>query len=196
VEQLESPSDDFVRFFASKVFDGSLTPTRREYFSGITKRSFNLLVNERINERLKSAMSGAVGVEAAPASAAPAPPEPALAEGESAQRERLVQTTEEELEGFYIVKALLRDLVDPNRIVHRDTQSYMGILLDDNNRKPLARLHFNRTQRYVGIFDENRKEERVPIQSLNDIYQFADRLRRVFAFYEQESPSKVPTDGA
>ncbi len=186
-EQMENPTDEFVRFFASKVFDGSLTPARRTYFSGITKRSFNLLVNERINDRLKSAMSGTAAPEVAPPSPAPtengAPP----AETEAQMKERLIQTTEEELEGFYIIKALLRDLVDPNRIVHRDTQSYMGILLDDNNRKPLARLHFNRAQKHVGIFDEERKEERVPIENLNDLYQHAEKLRRVFAFYERES---------
>jgi len=184
-EQMEGPSDEFVRFFASKVFDGPLTPSRREYFSGITKRSFNLLVNERINERLKSAMSGATGSEAAPTTSSPVTPVPNS--GDSPQHEKQVETTEEEREGFYIVKALLRDMVDPNRIIHRDTQSYMGILLDDNNRKPLARLYFNRGQKYVGIFDENRKEARVAIQNLNDIYQYAGDLRRVFAFYERES---------
>lgn len=91
------------------------------------------------------------------------------------------------------MKSLLRDIVDPNRIVHRDTQSYMGILLDDNNRKPIARLYFNRTQKYLGVFDENRNEERIPIQDLNDIYKHAERMRRVFAFYERE---KVAADNS
>jgi predicted type IV restriction endonuclease len=170
-EQMENPSDEFVRFCASKVFDGPLTPSRREYFAGITKRSFQQFVVDCINNRLKSAMTttGTLDVE-----------------GEDAGDESAVVTSEEELEGFYIIKSMLRTLVDPNRIVHRDTQSYMGILLDDNNRKPIARLHFNRAQKYLGIFDENRKERRVPIQSLDEIYQHAEELRRVFAFYERE----------
>ncbi|MEO6458119.1 MAG: type I restriction endonuclease [Chloroflexia bacterium] len=188
-EQLEKPSDDFVRFFASKVFDGPLTPTRREYFSGITKRGFNQLINERINERLKSAMSGASGTEnAAQQSIAQMPQTPAQ-QGEPTQSEKLVQTTSDELEGFYVIKSLLRDLVDPNRIIHRDTQSYMGILLDDNNRKPLARLYFNRSQKYLGLFNEQRQEDRVQIQNLDDIYQHAEKLRRVFTFYEREADS-------
>ena len=70
-EQMESPSDELVRFFASKVIDAPLTASRREYFSGITKRSFNQLINERINERLKSAMSGANDFEATPAKVYP-----------------------------------------------------------------------------------------------------------------------------
>lgn len=173
-EQIEKPSDDFVKFFASKVYAGILTPARRDYFSDLTRRSFKQLINERINDRLKSVMSGNTDF---------------IDEEETAEienRENSIETTAEELEGFYIVKSLLRDMVDPKRIVHRDTQSYMGILLDDNNRKPLARLHFNRSQKYLGIFNENRQEERVPIQNLNDIYQYAENMRRVFAFYETE----------
>jgi hypothetical protein len=170
-EQMENPSDEFVKFCASKVFDGPLTPSRREYFHGLTKRGFSLLVSERINERLKSAMTGAADIRDV---------------GPEAENEGQVETTAEELEGFYIVKSLLRDMVDTNRIVHRDTQSYMGILLDDNNRKPIARLHFNRSRKYLGTFDENRKEERVPIETLDDIFKHADKIRRVFAFYERE----------
>ncbi len=184
-EQMENPTDEFVKFFASKVFKGVLSPARKEYFSDITKRSFKQFVNEQINDRLKSAMSGEPISETAFSSAAPEQIVDALP-SEAQKREDLVNTTSEELEGFYIIKSLLRDLVNPERIIHRDTVSYMGILLDDNNRKPLARLHFNRTQKYVGIFDEQRKEERVAIQNLNDIYQHAEKLRRVFAFYENE----------
>ena len=179
-EQLENPSDEFVKFAASNVFSGVLTPTRREYFTGIVKRAFNQLVNERINSRLKSAMAGTASLESET--------EP-LESSTSAKREDLIDTTTEELEGFYIVKSLLRDMVDPKRIIHRDNQSYFGILLDDNNRKPLARLYFNSSNKRLGIFDEQRKEEKVPIENLNDIYKYGDQLRRVFACYEREKSS-------
>ncbi len=55
----------------------------------------------------------------------------------------LVETTEEEIEGFYIVKAIVRSAVKADRVVMRDAKSYCAILLDDNNRRPLIRLHFN-----------------------------------------------------
>ena len=141
-EQLENPSDEFVKLIASKVFSGVMTPNRREYFSGIAKRAFRHLINEQIDLRLKSAMSETNGIETNSVSTEP---EKDSIQDSEASRENFVETTKEELEGFYIVKSLLRDIVDPNRIIHRDTQSYMGILLDDNNRKPLARLHLNRT---------------------------------------------------
>ncbi|HLL74805.1 MAG TPA: type I restriction endonuclease [Pyrinomonadaceae bacterium] len=176
-EQLEHPSDEFVKFCASKVFNGALTQGRREYFAQITARSFHQLINERIDYRLKSAMSG----HAAPT---------VSDDLESEEAGGLVVTTEEELEGFYIVKSILREQVDPDRIAHRDTQSYMGILLDDNNRKPIARLHFNRARKQIGIFDENKKEERIPIDSLNDIYKYGDKMKRLLAFYERAAGKK------
>lgn len=172
-EQIDKPSDEFVKLFASKVYDGVLTPARKDYFSDLTRRSFKQLISERINDRLKAVMSGNADLNERETEA-------------ETSKENIVETTADELEGFYIVKSLLRDIVDPNRIVHRDTQSYMGILLDNNNRKPLARLHFNRSQKYLGIFDENRQEVRVPINNLNEIYQHAEKMRRVFAFYESE----------
>lgn len=45
-DQMENPSDEFVKFFASKVFNRVLSPNRREYFAGITKPSFNKFIND------------------------------------------------------------------------------------------------------------------------------------------------------
>ena len=94
-----------------------------------------------------------------------------------------IMTTIEELEGYHIVKAIVRSVVDAKRIIQRDTQSYFGILLDDNNRKPICRLHFNRLQKYIGIFDQEKNETRHPISSLDEIYDFADQLKTTISFY-------------
>jgi len=70
----------------------------------------------------------------------------------------------------------VRTAAESSRIGHRDTQSYFGILLDDNNRKPVCRLHFNRAQKYIGILDADRKETRYPISSLDEIYGLSEAL--------------------
>ena len=82
------------------------------------------------------------------------------------------------------VKAILRQRFDVTRIAARDTQSYFGILLDDNNRKPLCRLHFNSKQKYLGLFDADKKETRHPIGSVDEIFTFADQLLTATAVYE------------
>lgn len=178
--QFSKPEDDFVKFFASRVYDGMITQRVREQFTELTRKAVAQFLSDQINDRLKSAMSGAV--QPSYASTVSAPTEtPAEQQSESAEDK--VITTLEELEGYHIVKAIVRSVVDSKRIVQRDTQSYFGILLDDNNRKPICRLHFNRLQKYIGIFDQEKNETRHPISSLDEIYDFADQLRATISFY-------------
>lgn len=88
-----------------------------------------------------------------------------------------VVTTLEELNGFHIIRAIVCNQVDVSRVTYRDAKTYCAVLLDDNNRKSIARLHFNRSQKYIGIFDEDKKETRQPIDSLEQIYALSDDLR-------------------
>jgi hypothetical protein len=104
--------------------------------------------------------------------------------GQRDESEDKVLTTLEELEGYHIVRAVVRSVVDAKRIVQRDTQSYFGILLDDNNRKPICRLHFNRSQKYIGIFDEEKNETRHPIGSVDEIYDYSDHLKKTVGYYD------------
>ena len=187
-EQLSSPSDEFVRFFAAQIYSGKLTQGTRERFADITKRAINQFINERINERLKSAMAGTTGTFIAEEES---PSNIDTNEEATDTPQDLVTTTEEEYEAFYIVKAILREAVSPERIVSRDTQSYFGVLLDDNNRKPICRFHFNRSQMYLGLIGDNKSEERVPIETLNDIYKYADRLKHTISFYDKNLEANV-----
>ncbi|WP_372652215.1 hypothetical protein [Draconibacterium sp.] len=103
---------------------------------------------------------------------------------EPEEEESKIVTTEEEIEGFHIVKSILRESVDISRIYARDTQSYFGVLLDDNNRKPLCRLHLNGGKKYLGIFDSNKKESRVQLDVMDDIYKYAQQLKDTIGYYE------------
>ena len=49
---------------------------------------------------------------------------------------------------------------------------------------PFAGYGLNRAQRYLGLFDEKKKEDRVPIDSVRDIYKHADRLKAMLGVYE------------
>ena len=131
-----------------------------------------------MNERLKFALK-TTDTQAAPTAEAVA--QSVNDQAPSSKGE--IETTEEEIEGYMIVKSILRQTIDLKRVVMRDTKSYCGILLDDNNRKPICRLHFNYAQKYLGVID-GKQEERIPIQNLNDIYQYADKLVTTIKGYE------------
>ncbi|MBV4483226.1 type I restriction endonuclease [Pseudomonas khavaziana] len=179
--QVSKPEDDFVKFFASRVYEGVITQKVREQFFELTRKALAQFLNDQINERLKSAMSGAIQPTIASLTVA----DSANADMQDRdEAEDKILTTLEELEGYHIVRAVVRSVIDAKRIVQRDTQSYFGILLDDNNRKPICRLHFNRSQKYLGIFDEEKNETRHAISSIDEIYEYADQLKKTVGYYE------------
>lgn len=196
-EWMINPAEDFVRIVSSELLGSRrFTPAVRDQFTLITRRAFEQLVGERINERLKGAM--------APESVSASEPTVALTNAvptESAPLsvgvEPQVATSAEEHEGFHIVRAIVRGLVLPKRIVMRDAQSYCAILLDDNNRKPICRLRFNNVEKLrLGLFNEKKEEEVVTLEAPDDIYTYAERIRAMLTTYlaqtetSQAAPSK------
>ncbi len=177
--QFSTPEDEFVKFIACRVYEGPITQKVREQFAELTRKATSQFLGDQVNERLKSAMSG-VAVPTV-STAAPGVTEPTEPQIEASEDK--VVTTEDELEGFHILKAIVRSVVDVKRITMRDTQSYCGVLLDDNNRKPICRLHFNRGQKYLGVFDLQKNETRHPIGSVDDIYGFMEQLKATAASY-------------
>ncbi len=172
-----SPSDEFVRFLASRVRSGGTTKVVIQRFKETAKLALHQFLSDRARERLEQAAS------------LEQKPQEQQTSSEAKEREEPgdhgVVTSEEELEGYYIVKAILREVVDAKRVSIRDVKSYCGILLDNNNVKPICRLHFNRPQKYLGLFDEQKHEERVPIDGLDDIYKYTDRLKATVGYYDK-----------
>lgn len=181
-EQWQSPSDDFVRFFAAQVNPGRMTQSVREQFAQATRRAFRQFVTEKINERLKSALGEDAQI---PVTVEQQPDRADATETPPVELPSAPVTTPEELEVYYTIKALLHPIVSSKRIIMRDVQSYCGILLDDNNRKPLCRLYFNSARKSIGLFDnDQRRETRVPLESIDEIHTHADRLRATAKMYD------------
>ena len=180
-KELKEPSEAFIRFFVSQIYDGRITQQVIEQFTDIVKDARNQFVNERVNQRLKSALSAdgsetkEIEQESNTGSSSQTEEEP--------EEDNGIVTTQDEIDGFNIVKAILYKVLDVNRVVMRDTKSYCGVLLDNNNRKPICRLHFNYSQKYIGILS-NKKEERIPIDNVSEIYNHADAIRATIAEYE------------
>ena len=164
--EMEAPSEAFARLVASGVYEGRISSEVRGMIAKGIPAAFREIVRDRLRDRLSSALNDTTVADADDNVAPPSE----------------IVTTEEEIEGYLTVKAILRGAVDSNRVVIRDAKSYCAVLLDDNNRKPIARLHFNRRQKYLGIFD-NDAEERVAIDSLDQILDFADRIRATVTKY-------------
>lgn len=183
--EINNPSEEFVKFFAKKVKDGVFTQSVKEKFTNITRNALNQFINDRINERLKFAMTNTVN----------STPTDDDVENPPNELENTIQdeivTTEDELQGYYIVKSILCENLDIKRVYIRDKKNYCGILLDDNNRKPICRLYFNSKKKYLGLFTDNKNEEKVAIEDLNDIYNYAEKLKVTVNNYDNKN-----TEGA
>lgn len=183
--QFASPDVDWVKFLTTRVYEGSFTQKVREQFTTLVEKAVRQFLNDRVNDRLKAALGGqTAGITDV---GEPSDTDSELAAQtsvENAGQRDGIETTLEEMEAFQIVRAIACSEVPPSRIAQRDTKSYCGVLLDDNNRRPLVRLWFNSSQKYVGLFDEHKNETRHPIETLDEIYKFADHIRETVHFYD------------
>jgi hypothetical protein len=167
--EFANPSPDFVRLFARQVYDGQIKLSVLEQFTGLVKKSIAGLISDIIADRLKTALK----TETAESQQSTEDTTTKSAE----TVENLIKTTTEELEAFYIIKAILRSVLPIERIAYRDAQSYFTVLVDNNNRKPVCRLYFNSpTNKRITFIDENRKEQHNKINSLDDIYNYSENI--------------------
>jgi hypothetical protein len=184
-EEVVEPSPEIVKYFTKQVYDGVITAKVQEQFSGLVKRAISSYINELISNRLKTALNNEEQRETTPSANQISEGQPTSVPEDS--DEGKIVTTQDELDGFMIVKALVRKIVDINRIACRDAQSYFAILLDDNNRKPICRLYFNsKSKKYISTFDKEKKEEKHEITDLNDIFNFEKELCEVIKVYDEK----------
>jgi hypothetical protein len=180
-QELINPTPDFVKHFAKQVYPSVVTAKILEQFTNLTKKSIQQHISDLITERLKTALTK---------------------EDEETKKQEVVQaleqakldevkvvTTEEELEGFMIVKTILRQKISATRITHRDALSYFAILLDDNNRKTICRLYLNGNKKFFVTLDDQKKEVKNEINSLDDIFKHSEALLKIVENYDKSKES-------
>ena len=164
-QEMDDPSGPFIRHIANDIHEGRLMPAVVDQYGTAIKRAFSAIVRDRVDERLKRAVAGDLDHEDDPVE---------ISE---------IQTTEDELQGRDIIRAIAAEIIDPARIDLRDAKAYCPVLLDDNNRKSVVRLRFNSaTTKYLGVM-KGKEETQHHLESPLDIYKFRseilDRIREL-----------------
>jgi hypothetical protein len=181
-EEIANPSEDFVKFFVNKIYSGRIMPKIIERYTPIVKKSINGLISDMISDRLKQALDNEKQDQKAV--------DEAMEAAAQDVKERKIDTTETEREAFFIVKAMLRDRVRHDRIIMRDNQTYLTILMDDNNRKPICRLYLNGSKWLIGFLDAEGKETKYPLNTLDSVFNFEPQLVEAAMRY----PEKIKSD--
>lgn len=164
--ELNSPSVDFVKFFAKQVYPSNISVKVLEQFTQLVKKSFQQHISDLITDRLKIALKKEDEQK-----------EIEKLEVPNSDSDNKIQTTLEEQEAFFIVKSILRRKIDPKRIFFRDGQIYCSVMIDDNNRKTICRLYLNGNKKYISLLDEQKKESKIEISTLDDIFLHSEPLK-------------------
>jgi hypothetical protein len=176
--EFDEPSPELVKLLTKRVYEGIVTQKVLDQFTDIVKRALKSHINDVMSEKLGIAIkateaAGAPIQTASPVTDSKEEEEPTKIDDKASK----INTTTEELEGYYIVKSIVCEVIASERVTYRDSQSYFAIFADDNNRRPICRLHFNNTtNKRIGFIDENRNEQVECIEKLDDIYNFKKQL--------------------
>jgi len=173
---MDDPTDDYVRFILNEIYDGQKNQKVIDKFKPIVKKANISFINDIVNQKISSALSSEDTQD-----------EVAATLELQTQPENKIVTTTDELEAYYIIKGILAGIMDVKDIIYRDTESYFGILYQDNNRKPICRINLDTKRMQILIPDENKNFTRHYIESLNDIYIYREEILKIANYYIAKS---------
>ena len=179
LSEFENPTEDFIKAIGRQVYDGILTQNIKEKFGTIITIAINEIINEKINKTLSDAVASNEGKQE----------QNNEIEDEA---EEIIVTTELEREAYFIVKSIVSEIIDANRVAMRDRKHYCNILYDDNQRFPIVRLYFNNQDHLrVEFYDDitltkngSKKGDKISIDNVSELYNFKDRILSVIKDYE------------
>jgi hypothetical protein len=186
-DQMREPDEDFVKLVGRQIYDGNMTKNAVEQLRNPVRSAFEQIIRDRIQDRIQAAFASENTQSEqndAKANQQKKEKEPENGNDESGSE---IVTTEEEIQGLYIVRAIAADVIeDVERVAMRDQKSYCAIHFDDTNRQPVCRLRFNSSRvKYVGLFDEAKNETKHKIEKPTDIYQHRKEIQETIKRYLQ-----------
>ncbi len=172
-QDLQNPSDQLIKYFLSSVYSGQRTQNAIEKFRPIVKQSLNQFISEMMNDKIKTALGAEETKQVQN-----------VAANESEAASQIMQvkdtpkivTTEEELEAYFVIKNILKDIVPINEITYKDNERYMAILHKNKTTRWICRLYFNSSKKFITVPDDNKKDVRIDIDSVYDIEKHKDEL--------------------
>ena len=165
--ELASPSDEFVGYVISRMYDGRKSPAVRQMFKGLTYSAFTQFISEKIQDRLENALKQEDGTRNAD-------PSKAIEETTDAD------FTNAEVGSLNTLKAILGGVVDPRRLALRQNKAYCSVVLHESPQNEdygwtLFRLWARRLD-FVKLSGHDGVELRVT--EFEELFVHTDRLRQ------------------
>jgi len=182
---VKEPSTYFAKLFIRKIHLGKISQNILERFKPIVKKALSEYLDERLNDMLNAAIKATKAPVSAPE------PQPEIKK-EDVKPEKEHGITEMEIEAYYLIKSLCRDLVDMKRITYRNVKTRFSIILDDNVRKWFCRLHLERSKKYLYVRDMDDKEKLLQVNVLDDIYNYQEDIKNSLMLHLKPKENNSP----
>ncbi len=166
--ELAEPSIEFVKLLARKLYPNkTLTANFTEDFRQLSKVAFADIINELAEDKINSIQSGFK---------AQITSQQELQETMSAEEEQktAIETTEIEMDGYYIVRSILAEKYPVADITYKDTLNYFTITYKNRVTKWICRMYLNSKNKYIEF--PNAANGRVQINNIEELYGFKKEL--------------------
>jgi hypothetical protein len=179
-EQFQNPEDSFVKCIIKGIgYQKNVWANVLEDFKPVLKNALAQFLNDKLNERLSSAIkeddpTGRVANE-----------EPK----ELGNDDNSIVTTQDKIDAYNIVKAILRRHVPVSDISFHDAKSYSTVLYKGKNYMTICRLYFNNPSNLqIALIDASDKtRNKVKLESLDDIFSHEETLVKTLKTYQESS---------
>lgn len=178
----QNPEDEFVRYFVKYTGDGKSSAKQIEQYRPIVKKSITSIINDIIADRLNVAIKNENNADKKSEndkSQKANPESEKLTGGVVFQnKEKGIVTTQEEINAYNIVRSILSQYVDEERIQYTDYKSYFTVNLDGSMWWWICRLSFKPYSKRICLPKENYESNYwLKIENINDLYKHIDKLK-------------------
>jgi hypothetical protein len=171
--QLSNPEPDFVKFFGKIAYKGKFTESILYDFIEIVPKALNQVVIDKVTERFQKVLSAEENEDNSGNKSF----EIDVSESDLSGNNK-IETTQEELDAYNIVRGILAKVLDVNRVFFRDGVSFCSIILDNSKKRLICRLGLSEKNKWIEINVKNETSiERKNLTSISEIYNYNEELR-------------------
>ncbi len=165
-------------FFFLQGFNDALTAELLDPSDDFVKAIFSRMVGKRMNDNIKSKLRSLINSSSIQQAL------PKLIEEES-KNGNMVITTGEELKIYHSVKTIIINSIkkiDYSRIYYRDQKNSFNILVDDNQRKLIAKITSNKDRYFIEVGGN----DKLPVDDLSCIVALSKQIVEITKGYLAE----------
>ncbi|MDU2694224.1 MAG: endonuclease [Clostridium sp.] len=173
-DELENPSDDFVRFMINDFYVGVKNKNVVDKFRPIVQKALSQFATDFMNEKIQIALGENAATKLTSYKNS----------SSQSEKEQTKLITKEELEALEMIREILSDVVDKEDITYKSTKSYFGINYKNNSNNWICRLFLYRKNKMgIHLPDENKDSIKYDFDEINDLKDIKPLLEEIIKRY-------------